>query len=252
MVYLQVVSETIPDEKPVGLQIGKRFISGPLILKGGNETVIIDEYTVIKSLTIDDEGVKLTPNITEMYISPSYTQLGEIGSFAIQLYVSPSQPIKGVEINMSFNPLQLQIVNITEGNLFEGYPTFFVVHEIDNDNGFLVVYDLIVGQGNTSDDGIFTSIIFNATEQGFSSLTLYDVGITNETQYIEVLTENATLYVAYSWDIVPDMKINYLDTSSLVSHYGQSGDDGWIRDDINDDGIVNYKDLSSIVFHYGR
>lgn len=251
LLCFQALSETTTNNEPIGLQIGKRFISGPLVLIGGNETIIIDEYTVVKLLIITDEGVRLIPNITEMCILPSYTQINETGMFSIQLHVSPSQPIKAVEINMSFNPSHLQVINITEGDLFEGYPTFFVVHDVDNGNGFLVAYGLIIGPGNTSDDGNFAEVTFNATAQGMASLTFTYVGITNETQYVELSIENATIYVAYSWDIVPDRFINYIDISSLITHYGQFGTPGWIRDDINDDGNINYLELSALITHYG-
>jgi len=250
----QVLSETTSDDMPVGLQIGKRFISGPLIVKGGNETITIDKLTIIKSLTINDTGVFLEsyPNTTEISIFPEYIQLNEIGSFGIQIYIVPSQPIKGVEINMSFNPSQLQIVNVTEGNLFGGYPTFFVVHKIDNVNGFLVTYDLIIGQGNTSNAGNFVSVAFNATERGVSSLNLNSVGICNETQYIGITIKNATLYIAYPWDVVPDRNIDIFDISSLILHYKQSGSNGWIRDDINNDGHVDILDVSVLIYKYGE
>jgi len=55
-----------------------------------------------------------------------------------------------------------------------------------------------------------------------------------------------------SWDINQDGVVNYLDVSSLVSHYGQSGTPSWIPEDINDDGVVNYLDVSSLVSHYGE
>lgn len=248
---LQVMSETTNDAS-VGLQIGNRFISGPVILNGGNETVIIDKYTLVKSIIISDEGVFIEsyPTTTTISILPEHTQLNEIGTFSVRVHVSPSQPIKGVEINMSFNPSCLRVVDVTQGYLFGSYPTFYVVNNIDNDKGFLVAYELIIGQGNTTDDGNFINITFNAIAQGTTSLAFHTAGITNETQYVELLMENATVYVAYPWDIVPDRIINYVDLSSFVTHYRQSGGLGWIRDDINDDGMVNYKDLSALATHY--
>jgi len=57
---------------------------------------------------------------------------------------------------------------------------------------------------------------------------------------------------SYAWDINGDGTVNYLDTSSLVSHYSQTGTPGWIPEDINDDGVVGYLDVSSLVTHYGE
>ena len=58
-------------------------------------------------------------------------------------------------------------------------------------------------------------------------------------------------------DINHDGYINYLDASSLVSHYGnivprRPRYDGDYRYDINGDGVVNYLDVSSLVSHYGE
>jgi len=58
-------------------------------------------------------------------------------------------------------------------------------------------------------------------------------------------------YFGPAQDINHDGVVNYLDASSLVSHYGESGPPGWIRDDINGDGTVNYLDASSFVNKYG-
>jgi len=56
---------------------------------------------------------------------------------------------------------------------------------------------------------------------------------------------------AHNWDINRDAECDYLDASSLTSHYGESGANGWVRDDINDDGDVDYLDASSLTSHYG-
>ena len=53
----------------------------------------------------------------------------------------------------------------------------------------------------------------------------------------EVLDINVE-YFGPIQDINHDGIINYLDVSSLVSHYGETGDPGWIRDDIIVDGDV--------------
>ena len=64
-------------------------------------------------------------------------------------------------------------------------------------------------------------------------------------------------YYAPYYDINNDGVVNYLDVSSLVSHYGnivptrpRNASD--YRYDINGDGIVNYLDVSSLVSHYGE
>lgn len=71
-------------------------------------------------------------------------------------------------------------------------------------------------------------------------------------------TQEVTVTFAYYgpiWDINHDGVDNYLDVSSMVSHYRQTGSPPhWIRDDCagsgGPDGIVNYLDISLLVSHY--
>jgi len=75
--------------------------------------------------------------------------------------------------------------------------------------------------------------------------------------------DNDSITVTFSfygpiWDINHDGIDNYLDVSSMVSHYGESNATAhWIRDDMNGidgnpDGEVNYLDVSLLVTHYGE
>jgi hypothetical protein len=59
-------------------------------------------------------------------------------------------------------------------------------------------------------------------------------------------------YYGPLWDINHNGVTDYLDISSLSSHYGQSGSYNWIRDDINDNLMVDYLDVSMLSTHYGE
>lgn len=86
----------------------------------------------------------------------------------------------------------------------------------------------------------------------FTLYTWY-VNLTDGTDWTnESYTFTTELGTLFPWDIVTDRAINYLDVSSLVNHYGQTGTPHWIRDDINEDGEVNYLDVSLLVSHYGE
>ena len=68
-----------------------------------------------------------------------------------------------------------------------------------------------------------------------------------------VTSDVFTFHTCRAWDLNGDGTTNYLDISSLVSHYGEtvspSGYEPW---DINNDGDTNYLDISSLVSHYGE
>jgi hypothetical protein len=56
---------------------------------------------------------------------------------------------------------------------------------------------------------------------------------------------------AYDWDINRDGRVDDIDSELLISHYGETGKPGWMREDIIRDGRVDIKDLSAFVKHYG-
>jgi len=86
--------------------------------------------------------------------------------------------------------------------------------------------------------------------------TVFDEGIYSTDDNISFSTTPSDTLIgvrlAMSYDIVLDTDIDYLDASSLTSHYGESGANGWIRDDINDDGDVDYLDASGLTSHYNE
>ena len=240
------------DEQPPTLQIGKRIITGDIKLMGGNETIYIAKYTSIKELKIDEQGVNMMPYASQIKILPDNLLLYEMDMLLFQIVVNPSQQIKAVEINMSYDQTIMQIIEVTEGDLFTGYDTFFVVHKIDNNKGYLTAYNLIVGEGTTMEQGTFINILMNTLNNGVAVLRLKEAGIVNETQYIEIEKYDAMVYIAYPWDAIPDRIINYKDVSITVNNYGKTGEPGWTRADMNKDGKVNYKDISMLVSRYGE
>lgn len=100
-----------------------------------------------------------------------------------------------------------------------------------------------------------TNGTFNISLSGLENNTWYTVSVL-------VDDDNATTQGNYTfrtrpsdypkWDINEDGHTNYLDISSLVSHYGQSGTPEWIPEDVMGDGLINYLDVSSLVSHYGE
>ena len=125
-------------------------------------------------------------------VIPSSQEVKKGKRFTVDIQVEPTGPITGVELKLSYDPAIVQAEEITEGDLFEPYNTFFSEGEIDNVAGTISkVYGLTVPATNTiSEEGIFCTIEFTAVEgegTDVSDLDLFDVGITNgEGYYISV------------------------------------------------------------------
>ena len=66
---------------------------------------------------------------------------------------------------------------------------------------------------------------------------------------------NTSSSVAFSmppnWDINIDGDCNILDLVSVSNYYGQSGSNGWIRQDADNNGLIQVLDLVNLSNHYG-
>jgi hypothetical protein len=127
----------------------------------------------------------------------------------IEVYCQPSEPIKAFELGISFNPAILQAVSVEQGNIFKGYTTFFNPGVINNTTGNITqIYNLTLGAGNmVTNPGSLVKIKFNNISRGQSSLTLNNVGITNETIYIPITTINGIIIIH---------KVQVTDTKNIV------------------------------------
>lgn len=188
-------------------------------------------------------------------VLPTYQFNQENTQINIQITCTPTEPIKAYEFKIEFNPDLLEANNVSEGDFFEGYMTFFNAGIINNTAGNIInIYNLIVGQGNITTTGTLVNITFVSKNQtGVSPIHIYGYGITNETQYLPININDGALQIYgqyYPWDINEDNRINFRDISSMVAHYRETcipGSQPW---DIIEDGVANYLDISILVYHY--
>ena len=134
---------------------------------------------------------------TEISVSPANQLVGSFEDFSINIYCDPGQPIKAFEFKLTFDETLVTAIDVSEGNIFNGFTTFFSSGTIDNSSGTIVdVFGLILGAGNTSSAGNLATINFTSkSTNGISSLNLYDVGVTNETDYVSIGLANGSVQV---------------------------------------------------------
>jgi len=134
---------------------------------------------------------------TTVRINPTGQTVSAGESIVVTVDCSPVQPVKAFELKLSFNPSILVATSVSEGSFFDGYNTFFNAGIIDNVAGTIVnIYDLIIGPGNVTGAGSFVTINFTAkSTSGTSSLTLWEVRVTNEIDYIGITVTSASITV---------------------------------------------------------
>ena len=140
----------------------------------------------------DDTTINIAP--ASLSVDPNY-------NFNISIYCSPNKPIKAFELKLLFDSSVITADSVSEGDIFEGYPTFYNAGIINNSEGSIInIFNLIIGEGNVTDPGTLVTISFtSSSEIGSSDITLYDVGITNETNYISILTSDGSITVEFPY-----------------------------------------------------
>ena len=139
----------------------------------------------------------ISSRISAVSINPLNQNVSLEEIFTVSVYCEPDQSIKSFEFKLSFDSSLIQVNSVTEGDIFDGYTTFFNPGTIDNNAGSIVdIYGLILGSGNVSNPGTLVNISFTAKSTiGSSLLNLYDVGVTNETGYISITVNDGNVTV---------------------------------------------------------
>ena len=198
------------------------------------------------------EEVIISP--TFVNISPPSQSVSTGDTFTINITVNPTEPIAGMQFDLSFNSSLLTANSVLEGDLFHGFTTYFNSGTIDNTNGTITDVCGVAIMGNTSTPGTFAVINFTAkTTDGTSPINLSNVVVGDPNGMavaIEVNNGNVTVMLYPDWDVNMDGSVNILDLIIVVMHWGETGEPGWIAADVNNDGGVSVLDMILIAQHW--
>lgn len=86
---------------------------------------------------------------------------------------------------------------------------------------------------------------------------------TNYQNYSWYVTVNSTHYdnqsalwnftgEAHIWDVDRSADITLTDLTSIATHYKETGDNHWIRQDTTSNGVISLSDLTYVTYHYGE
>jgi uncharacterized repeat protein (TIGR02543 family) len=73
----------------------------------------------------------------------------------------------------------------------------------------------------------------------------------------EVVTDDLILYAKWtdaapSWDLNGDHVCDVCDLVAIGLHWGETGEAGWIPEDVNLDGVIDVCDLVAVGLHWGE
>jgi|GEM_PF-980050 len=146
-------------------------------------------------------------NPTLVQITPINRVVSAGQMFFINVTCTPGQAIKAFELKILFNPAFLRVNAVSEGTIFQVYPTFFNAGTINNTVGIVTnIYGLIIGDDSVVQTGTLVSLSCTARfASGTSSITLFESGVTNHTTYVPITLTNGTVTLReYSLDVMVD------------------------------------------------
>lgn len=190
---------------------------------------------------------------TFVNITPLHTDIEGEKNFSIDVHITPTEPIAGIQLALSFNPCFLKANSVTKGDLFNGLDNSFNSGVIDNTNGTIkdVCGAITTLWGSTPSPGTLASINFTVKTwcEDIVSLNLSNVIIIDSMAIpVSISIHNGTVTIECNMcervDFNLDGKVNILDLVLVCNHWGETGPcPGWIPEDLNCDGIVNIFDM---------
>jgi chitodextrinase len=144
---------------------------------------------------------------SSMIVESSVGSLDPGEEATITVRLSPETFVKSYEFNIIFDETILFASSNQQGDFFHGFTNFSSNGTIDNNNGIIKdIYSLIVGAGMVSDEGVLFEFTITAL-QSIDSLediktwiNINNAGITNETTYLPLETQNSFILIHSNYD----------------------------------------------------
>jgi hypothetical protein len=130
----------------------------------------------------------LVSNVSASIIQVDDYTITQGDDFFINVTCIPDAALKGWEFRLHYDTTLLLLLDITEGDFFDGYLTFPVMKED-------ATYSLIVGKGNVTTQGVLASFLFRAVQPGQSPVQVSGAGVCNETRYLPLTVINGSVTV---------------------------------------------------------
>ena len=112
----------------------------------------------------------------------------------------------------------------------------------------------------TNPDGPWNNVSMNAIESNgyyYNSSTVFSqYGNFSYFVWANDTSDSTDISISYgfsmppNWDINKDRKCTILDLTLISNHFDETGKNGWIREDVDNNGIIQVFDLSLAALHY--
>ena len=216
---------------------------GRTLASGGGGTILL--WEIVPSANANPMGV---PQVA-LRIIPSPVQSPYRGEeITFTLHIEGGENVAGYQASVQFDTSALRAVEIAYGDyLPEG--AFFVPAFAEQ--GRVTFAATAIG-GVSNGDGTLATLTFEVIEVKASTLSLFDVILTDsagQTTLPRVEHGQVTAAAQLFGDVNRDGIVNILDLTRVASSFGQTGQN---EADVNGDGVVNIVDLVKVAGALGN
>ncbi len=216
--------------------------------------ILVRVLIIVRVLMILLLAASIGQALSNVNVQPASVEVNLDNTLVVYVNVTPGAQIAGMQTNIKYNPANIRIDYIQEGNLFtRNLTTFFSPGQINNSAGTVInIFDTILGAYSTNVMGTFITIHATPLVQGSSStIELYNVKIAKPNGTAEPVSwTNTTVVITNpSYDVNMDGMIDILDLTIVASHFGEYTVGRW---DANGIPPVDIYDLVHITQNYSE
>lgn len=193
-------------------------------------TAIILTMMIVITFLPMVSNVKASGDLSVYPSTYTATALGDV--FTIDVKIANALYVWGFDFKLGYDTNVLDALEIVEGSFLKSFGDTLVVKlDIYEPEGFIWVAIILKDPAATADgSGTLATIKFQSVGVGECVFNLYDITLAGP-------------------DVNGDEIVNILDVKLVVDHYGETGEPGWIPEDIDLDGEVELDDLHIVLIN---
>jgi hypothetical protein len=225
---------------------GYGLTNGDFIKIGSNPTVEVIDVNYNTNVITVDQSISWNNNddVGFDYVGSTI----DIGAFESSIVY---QEVTSPEISQ---------ISLLESNPLDTNSSYgwINISAVVTDDIELTSVRIIISCPNQSDINVSMDYLGSDIYYYYSTTTFSDSGDYSYHIYAKdsdgnvTISDNSDFSMPPNWDINEDGSCDVLDYTLISNHYGETGQNGWIREDIDNNGEINILDLVLMSNHYGE